>query len=770
MEILNAALACHRAGLAVWPALPEQKRPAGHWGGKDAPRLDEDRLAALCRAARGLCILCGAASGGVECIDFDDKGSAFLAWREAVRAAYPDLLARLVMERSPSGGVHVVYRCPEAERPKTRKLAFAPGDGRLLVETRGDGAVFLCDPTPGYQLFQGSFTDVPAITIAERNALLAFAAAQGEPMPCAIRHAPCATAPAEMVVAQSASRTAHGGSLHSYVAKALAEEAAEVASCPEGGRNHRLNKAAFKLGHYVAGGVLSEELARSELTRAALASGLETHETAMSIASGLAAGMRDPKGVPDPSPDAPDGYGVNLDALVAQARRTTRGPMVEVVEAEREDDPPEVAATDPGHLPDAFYRLPGFVSDVMDFTLDCAPSPNPILSFCGAVALQAHLAGRKIRDDNDIRPNLYLIALANPSSGKDYPRKFNFRLLDEIGVGDTAGQGFASGEGLQDSLLDHPAMLYQTDEIANYFMALARSKDGRAENALTELLAIFTSSDGKYVIRKKAKSGSGGGDRCVIQPSLTILGTAPVKDFYEALTPRILTNGLFARLTIVEAERPVVPHDAKIADIPPAILSAARWWAELVPAGMEGNLARLPEAYPRQLTLGHTPEAREIFAAFRDETIARRNAASAANDTLLASIWGRGREIARKFALLHAASLKRPPEAIGREAAEWAVTFARHQIERAVYMAGLHVAENETHAAKQRIIRLLRDEPDGALTRNRLTRKTQWLRPRDRDEILADLLAGGEMEKVTESSGGRLRELFRLRGKTAARP
>jgi len=359
-----------------------------------------------------------------------------------------------------------------------------------------------------------------------------------------------------------------------------------------------------------------------------------------------------------------------------------------------------------------------------------------------------------------VRPNLYLIALANPSSGKDYPRKFNFRVTDEIGIGNTVAQSFSSGEGLQDSIIDHPVMFYQTDEIANYFQILAKAKDGRAEAALTELLAIFTSSDGKYVARKKARNGAAPTERHVHQPSLTVLGTAPVADFYLSLTPRILTNGLFARLVIIEAERPVVPHDAVIADIPEHILTAARWWAEFVPPGMEGNLSEATSTFPRQLTLPYTPPAREIITAFRNETVARRNEASARNNTLLASIWGRAREIARKFALLYASSECRPPVAISRQAVEWAIRLARHQTERSLYMAEIHVAENDIHAAKQRIVRLLTGR---ALTKNQVTRKTQNLRPRDRDEILSDLTTGGEIEHVTETTGGRSRMVYRLR-------
>ena len=55
----------------------------------------------------------------------------------------------------------------------------------------------------------------------------------------------------------------------------------------------------------------------------------------------------------------------------------------------------------------------------MDHCLATAPYPNLALAFCGALALQALLAGRKVRDQGDNRTNLYLLALAYSSVGKD---------------------------------------------------------------------------------------------------------------------------------------------------------------------------------------------------------------------------------------------------------------------------------------------------------------------------------------------------------------
>jgi hypothetical protein len=78
---------------------------------------------------------------------------------------------------------------------------------------------------------------------------------------------------------------------------------------------------------------------------------------------------------------------------------------------------------DPGPLPEHLLRVPGFIGEVMDFSLATASYPNTAMAFCGALALQAFLAGRKVRDSGDTRTNVYLLGLAHSAAGKDHPRK-----------------------------------------------------------------------------------------------------------------------------------------------------------------------------------------------------------------------------------------------------------------------------------------------------------------------------------------------------------
>jgi hypothetical protein len=76
-----------------------------------------------------------------------------------------------------------------------------------------------------------------------------------------------------------------------YATAALAGECARVRATPPGGRNHAVNRAAFKLGRLVAAGALSQAEVTAALTDAAAAAGLGRLEAGHAIRSGLRAGQ-----------------------------------------------------------------------------------------------------------------------------------------------------------------------------------------------------------------------------------------------------------------------------------------------------------------------------------------------------------------------------------------------------------------------------------------------------------------------------------------------
>lgn len=171
--IRESAMAYRRAGLCVLPARRSEKRPAvGAWGQyrNRAPSEAEVR-AWFANEHDALCILCGKVSGNTEIIDFDAGGELFRAWCDRIPSGLRD---QLVVERTPSGGYHVCYRC-DIEICGNLKLAqrcWPDGKVVTLIETRGESGLFLCAPTPGYEVIQGDLCNPPVLTEAERDVLL----------------------------------------------------------------------------------------------------------------------------------------------------------------------------------------------------------------------------------------------------------------------------------------------------------------------------------------------------------------------------------------------------------------------------------------------------------------------------------------------------------------------------------------------------------------------------------------------------------------------
>lgn len=89
----------------------------------------------------------------------------------------------------------------------------------------------------------------------------------------------------------------------------MADEVAQVRSTGEGGRNHALNRAWFKMGQHVGAGSISLERVRADLTAAGLATGLPPSEVALVLRDGPSSAVAAGAGAPrDPGPDrfAPD--------------------------------------------------------------------------------------------------------------------------------------------------------------------------------------------------------------------------------------------------------------------------------------------------------------------------------------------------------------------------------------------------------------------------------------------------------------------------------
>jgi hypothetical protein len=403
--------------------------------------------------------------------------------------------------------------------------------------------------------------------------------------------------------------------------------------------------------------------------------------------------------------------------------------------------PPPETTPDPGQLPERLFNVPGFVRRVMDFTLANAPYPNIGLAFCGAMALQSFLAGRKVCTSGDLRTNLYLLALASSGTGKEFPRKVNSQILFQIGMSASLGDKFASGEGIQDALVRTGRMLFQNDEMDGVLRQINLDRENSRESIPNILLTLYTSAGDVYPIRVKANQKDA---IHVDQPHLTLFGTATPQYFYESLSKRMLTNGFFARLNIIDVgKRGSGQSPGSARDLPEGILDTAKWWADFDPG--TGNFLNF---HPKPLVVQTTPDAAEAIDHLRLMTEREYDTAEEALDEVARTAWSRTCEHAKKLALIYACSENHVEPLIGLPAVEWATEFAIHQTRRQLYLASVHVAENPFHAECLKLLKRLSEQPEQRMQRQHLL-KYMKCKAADLDQIIQTLVQQGEIAPIT---------------------
>ncbi|MCY2991315.1 MAG: hypothetical protein NTY19_26090 [Planctomycetota bacterium] len=207
-NFIAAANAFLDAGLSPFRAVLADKYPTNlPWGEYQRRPMERAEVPKWFSHADAICLICGEVAGHQEVLDFDDCGSRYEAWNRKVAGVNPSLMDSLVVEQSPSGGYHVHERCPSGvggNQKLAKRIVFVDGpdmatingkslkprpdaSGRwyvtiTLIETRGEGGLIVCDPTPGYRLIQGSLLAIPIITPEQRQFLLDAARSFDEPV------------------------------------------------------------------------------------------------------------------------------------------------------------------------------------------------------------------------------------------------------------------------------------------------------------------------------------------------------------------------------------------------------------------------------------------------------------------------------------------------------------------------------------------------------------------------------------------------------------
>jgi hypothetical protein len=434
------------------------------------------------------------------------------------------------------------------------------------------------------------------------------------------------------------------------------------------------------------------------------------------------------------------------------------GRFVEFTNFEEEEEA-EPDNPDPGPVPLELLSVPGFVNDVVEFTKETAPYPNHELAFMGALCLQGLLAGRKVRDQANNRTSVFALALANSGTGKDAPRQVNAQILQAIGLGNYLGDSFASGEGIEDRLYLCPNALFQTDEVDTLLSRMNSARDPRYESMMATLLKLYTSAGADFPMRVRANQEP----TSIHCPNLVLFGTAIPRHFYDALNDRLLTNGFFARLLILETGRRGQGQEVESRPVPESILEVARYWAELLAENQDEDGNEVPLV---PILVPHTQQALELVTSYRIQADEEYTLAENAGAEAGMALWARANEKARRLALIYGCSENHRSPRITEAAVNWANSFVSHLTRRMLFQTKYHAQEGRFAEQCQALVATLRkwrqNKGDAWMPFWQISRKHAWP-DREHDQVRTSLIDQRLIDYQEHQTSGRPTRQYRLR-------
>lgn len=191
-QVLEAAVKFHAAGVCVVPARTDgSKAPIGSWKEFQTRRPTIAEIQEWFGSGHeGIGIITGEVSGNLLMVEFEGRAIADGLLAEASGIAEASGLGDIwkiitsgYVERTPSGGLHLLWRIADEPVAGNTKLARRPGANdtvEVLCETRGEGGFVITAPSSGsvhpsgeaWSLIVGTPADIPMLSADENEAIL----------------------------------------------------------------------------------------------------------------------------------------------------------------------------------------------------------------------------------------------------------------------------------------------------------------------------------------------------------------------------------------------------------------------------------------------------------------------------------------------------------------------------------------------------------------------------------------------------------------------
>ena len=725
-QFLEAALKYAKLGWKVFPCIPRQKQPITRHGCKDATD-DAEQIRAWWRMHPSANVAVATGEGsGVSVLDIDTKGVNGWETVNAIMTERGEKLPVTIMAGTPTGGAHLFFT---AKDHPGCKVGFKPS-----LDIRGNGGYVLVAPSvhPNGKVYEWTpgFSPWEAKPVAFPEYLLPAARTAPEPQVKGEWNCDSAKSPSTPSITGNDRRD-----------RAIAY-LRECEPAVQGGGGHaKLLWAATALVH---GFELSDS---------------EAYDLLATVYNPL---CDPPWNLSDPADEK------DFRRKIGQARTKppskargwlldddmpvnvmTDDQVLELISNSKANTP-----TEPDGLPGidrdgelAYLSKPvGVIGEICSWVESQADRHQPWLTIACVLSMAGAVLGRRVKAGKT-RSNLFTIGVAATSAGKSNPMRQCCRILTEAGCGEMiGGRGATSDSAIEKLLYESPSLFLPWDEIG---LLLAGFKQGGQHTGaiVPFLMSIHSASNSDYRGKDRAMEES----RLIKQPCLSIFGSTTPGRFTQALDSDELDDGWVARCLIFSVDGVLPPlsnHDDK--PIPERIVEWVKFWrsqwdTQRAPvasgdiAAATGRHNEGPEVEPYPIDVPVTAVANRMFSDI-DEEFRRRSE----EEDMLAGIWGKAQENARKIALIIACGNDTDNPRIDENMADYACRMVRFILADFERFIAPRLNDNAVTCTKQKVVRIIGGYGAKGVKKGDLTRKTQFLSgDQARTVCLRDLIDAG---------------------------
>lgn len=401
-------------------------------------------------------------------------------------------------------------------------------------------------------------------------------------------------------------------------------------------------------------------------------------------------------------------------------------------------------------FPHAWFETRSLVGDITRWIVDTAQDPLPTFALMNAIVALGTMYGRRYRTEfTDTRSNLYAVAIAKPGMGKDHSRQcikslFMASGLDKLLCGDS----FSSGSAMLRTLKDYPSRISHMDELGLMLEQVAMKTASPHQRGIVKmLLELFSSSSGIYNGQEYVDAKAN--ERVdLVNPNFNVFGSTTPSSLAPALKPAMAENGMLSRILLVPPfeDYPEFRFVERTRTPPPALVDALKAsWEVKRPGGNLAGEQHLSASAVSLISVAWEPDALEALRAIK---MTERDRGRAGR-----YIWVRSTELATKVAMIEAISRDPVRPIITREIIEmsrdlvgWLLGYAEGFFED-------QVSDNETEATHKKVLQIIKRGRE--VTGSELAKATQFLKKREREEIVQTLLDAGQISVRTQRVGTR---------------